>query len=117
MDRVAARILSDGTMFMTTRYIPKRHEDIVGKGSLYWIIKHQLVARAPILGFEPNSEGRHNILLDPVVIPVRVKARRAHQGWRYLEQADAPHDLLGDGQASDDIPADLLSDLAGLYLI
>lgn len=42
---------------LTTRYLPKRHEEMVG-GSLYWILDHALVARSEILGFEQNPEGR-----------------------------------------------------------
>lgn len=33
-------------MLMTTRYLPKRHEEMAG-GSLYWILNHALVARSP----------------------------------------------------------------------
>ena len=36
-----------GPVFLTTRYLPKRHEEIMGQGSLFWIIKHQLIARSP----------------------------------------------------------------------
>ncbi len=115
-DRVKARAAALGSMRMTTRYIPKRSAEIVGVGSLYWIIKHQLVARAAILGFEEAPEGRWDIVLDPRVVPVRPMARRAHQGWRYLEAADAPVDLGGE-LAGDELPATLISELAELSLI
>jgi hypothetical protein len=115
--RVAGRIASEGRMFMTTRYIPKRHDEIAGQGSLFWIIKHQLIARAAILGFEQNAEGRWDIMLEPRVIPVRPLPRRAHQGWRYLAAADAPADLQ-DGEATGDaMPPALIGELADLSLI
>ena len=41
---------------LTTRYLPKRHAELVG-GSLYWIHKHHLVARSPILGQVVITEG------------------------------------------------------------
>jgi hypothetical protein len=50
-----ARRAEDGQVRMTTRYIPKRHADIVAGGSLYWIVKHQIVARA--MRCRPNWQG------------------------------------------------------------
>jgi len=43
--------------------------------------------------------------------------RRAHQGWRYLEETDAPGDL-GDGLSEADMmPAEMLGELARLGLV
>ena len=90
--------------FLTTRYLPKRHAEIVSEGiggsSLFWILKHQLVARSPILGFAEAEGGRTAILLDPALVQVVPQAKRAHQGWRYLEGADAPVDLGSGDMAS-----------------
>jgi hypothetical protein len=117
VNRVAARAMN-GEVRMTTRFLPKRHEEIIGGGSLYWIIRHQLVGRAPIKRFDPTPEGRMDIVLEAKVIPVRPQPRRAHQGWRYLDAADAPEDLGGlMGADSDDLPAPLLRELALLALI
>ena len=116
-ERLKARAL-DGPVLLTTRYLPKRHEEVVGQGSLYWIIKHQLVARSPILAFGEAEGGRVSIHLDPALRLVQARARRAHQGWRYLEHADAPADLGGD--ATDGIatmPPALVGRLAELALI
>ena len=55
---------------LTTRYLPKRHEEIGGQGSLFWILKHQLVARSPIVGFGEADGGRVSIRLDPRLILV-----------------------------------------------
>ncbi len=108
-----------GTVRLTTRYLPKRHAEILDGGSLYWIIKHQLVGRARVLGFEDTPEGRVNIVLEAKVIPVSPIARRAHQGWRYLEDKDAPADLgsVREGEDVSDLPPTLLSELADLSLI
>ena len=101
---------------LTTRYLPKRHVELVG-GSLFWIYKHQLVARSPILGFEPTEDGRTHILIATRLIDVYPLPRRAHQGWRYLADADAPRDL-GDGEDPGEImPGKLAGKLAKLGLV
>jgi hypothetical protein len=98
---------------LTTRYLPKRHEELIG-GSLYWILKHQFVARSPILGFEAAEGGKTHIIIDSGLIDVVPAPRRAHQGWRYLDPRDAPPDLAG--SASGALPPDLVSELARLGL-
>jgi hypothetical protein len=105
-----------GRIFMTTRYRPKRHEEIVG-GSLYWIIKHQLVARANLIGFEDAEGGRTDIVLEARVIPVVPMPRRAHQGWRYLTAEDAPLDLAGGDAGIDQLPGDMIAALAEAGLV
>ncbi|MEL0253301.1 MAG: DUF1489 family protein, partial [Novosphingobium sp.] len=81
-----------------------------------WIHKHQLVARSEIVGFEEAEGGRTNIVVSTRLIDVHPKPRRAHQGWRYLEEADAPADL-GDGEAGEVLPAQIASELAKLGLV
>ena len=100
-----------------TRYLPKRWEDIAGQGSLYWILKHQLIARSPIVGFGELPGGRVAIRLDPRLVLVQARPKRAHQGWRYLEGADAPLDLGGDATGLDVMPPALMTRLAELALI
>ncbi|MCJ2178505.1 DUF1489 family protein [Novosphingobium album (ex Hu et al. 2023)] len=101
---------------MTTRYLPKRHEEMVG-GSLYWIYEHALIGRSPILRFTQRDDGRWHIHLAPKLIPVVTKPKRAHQGWRYLKEEDAPRDL-GDGESSGDVmPPKLARELAKLGLV
>lgn len=101
---------------LTTRYLPKRHEEMVG-GSLFWILKHQLVARSEILGFEEAEGGRTAIVISTKLVEVHPKPKRAHQGWRYLENADAPSDLGADELGGDAIPGELASELARLGLV
>jgi hypothetical protein len=103
--------------FLTTRYLPKRHEEIVGQGSLFWIIKHQLIGRSPILGFDALEGGRTAIYLEPRLVLVQARPKRAHQGWRYLEGADAPPDLGEAGAGISELPPALVGELAGLGLI
>ena len=104
-------------MPVVTRFRPKRADELVG-GSIYWIIKHRIAARQIIIGFADREEDRRTIIrLDPLLVPVRALPRRAHQGWRYLEPADAPLDLDGDDSGLADLPSALSIRLAALALI
>jgi len=102
---------------LTTRYLPKRHEEIVPGGSLFWIFKHQLVMRSPILRFEEAEGGRTNIVIAAKLIEVLPQPKRAHQGWRYLDGADAPRDLGSDEDAGEVLPRHIAADLARLGLV
>lgn len=101
---------------VNTRYCPKRMEDLAG-GSLYWIHEHAIVARNAIIGFEQQDNGRWWIHLDGRLIRVQTTPRRAHQGWRYLDEKDAPPDLGADGQVGEALPARLVGELAKLGLV
>ena len=101
---------------LTTRYLPKRHEELVG-GSLFWILKHALVARSPILGFAEAEAGRTHIVISTRLIDVHPIPRRAHQGWRYLAAADAPRDLAEGEAAGEVMPGRLVGELARLGLV
>ncbi|CAH0352028.1 MAG: DUF1489 domain-containing protein [Sphingobium sp.] len=105
-----------GEARLTTRYLPKRVAEMTG-GSLYWIHSHIIVGRSPIIGFAPTPEGRHWIRLEPRLIPVEARPKRAHQGWRYLEGKDTPADLGGDAVGVDIMPPAMLSELARLGLV
>jgi hypothetical protein len=100
----------------STRYLPKRHEEMVG-GSLYWIHEHTIVGRSPLIGFEQREDGRWWIRLEPRLIPVHPKPKRAHQGWRYLAEADAPQDVGGELADGEVLPARLVGELAKLGLV
>ena len=107
---------------LTTRYLPKRFEEILPKdgepgGSLFWIHKHQLVLRSPILGFEEAEGGRTNIVIANELIQVHPRPKRAHQGWRYLEEKDAPLDLGAGEEAEEALPGHLAGELARLGLV
>jgi hypothetical protein len=111
----------EGPVFLTTRYLPKRHEEVAGPhvtgGSMFWILKHQLVARSPILGFGEAEGGRVAIHIDPALVLVQGRPKRAHQGWRYLEGADAPADLGEGAEIDEAMPAGLISRLSALALL
>jgi len=105
----------------TTFQTPKRDQDLLDGGSIYWVIKGTIQVRQGISGFEPGakSDGSKGcrILLDPKLVPVRPTPRRAFQGWRYLEPADAPADLTRADKALTEMPPAMRRALAELCLI
>lgn len=105
-----------GEARLTTRYLPKRHKEMEG-GSLFWIHQKKIVGRSPLLGFMENGEGRQWIRLAPKLIAVQTIPRRAHQGWRYLEEKDAPVDLGDGAEGADEMPAEMLGELSKLGLV
>ena len=116
-ERAKLRANEGSGLLLTTRYMPKRAAEIAPGGSLYWIIKHQLVARSPILGFGEAEGGRVSIELAPKLIVVEPRRKRAHQGWRYLEDADAPGDLGGGAEGVAEMPVELIGRLNELLLL
>ncbi len=116
--RIATRREGDG-VDIVTRFRPKRADELIG-GSLFWIIKHQLVARQTILGFAARDGDKRTIIrLCAALVPVAAWSRRAHQGWRYLGPTDAPPDLAGAGDTdgTGSLPPELARALSGLALI
>lgn len=118
LERRQQKRLKDGVVPVVTRFRPKRAEELLAGGSLYWIIKHRLVARQAILDFATSPrDGRTIIRLSPELVRVQMQAMRAHQGWRYLDPADAPSDLQGEADGLDAMPPALLGKLSGLALL
>lgn len=100
-----------------TRMWPKRADEILPNGSIYWVIKGEIQARQRILGFDERigDDGirRCAILLSRALIPTYRVPRKAFQGWRYFLDADAPQDKPeGDG-----IPSEIADNLShfGVY--
>lgn len=115
-DRMADRD-EGGTAAIFTRYRPTRHAELIG-GSIFWIIKHRLIARQTILGFEEIEDGRRWLVrLDARVVPVRARPKRAHQGWRYLAAADAPEDFAGGEGDVSIMPRAMIDELHALALL
>ncbi|MDI9847519.1 DUF1489 domain-containing protein [Rhodoblastus sp. 17X3] len=104
-----------------TRMIPKRVDELLDGGSLYWVIKGQTCARQKLIGVEPfvDSAGvkRCALQLDDEVVAVRPQPHRAFQGWRYLTPADAPPDLDSIAAGLGDMPEALRRELSDLGLI
>jgi len=103
-----------------TTQTPRRRDELLEGGSLYWMINGVVLARQPILDLRPETreDGRAccGIVLSPELIATRGQPRRAFQGWRYLTTEDAPADLLH-GEGLSDIPQEMVRDLKELCLI
>jgi hypothetical protein len=115
------RLKRDYEQTHTTRMVPKRAEEIVAGGSLYWVIKGQVSCRQRLLDIRPFTDtdgiGRCRLVLEPKVIPVEPRPFRPFQGWRYLGAKDAPRDI---GRRSGDValmPEAMRRELADLGLI
>jgi hypothetical protein len=112
-----AQYADAGEVRLTTRYLPKRVDEMTG-GSLYWIHAHTIIGRSPILGFMENGTGRHWIRIEPRLIPVRGIPKRAHQGWRYLAEEDAPPDLDSvEADGRDQMSPKMLGELMKMGLV
>ncbi len=110
LDRAVAREVR-----IATRMRPKRSAELVG-GNLYWIVKHRLVAGLEILRLEDREDGRVDIVCSSELIFVSPVPRRAHQGWRYLEDCDAPS-AQDDGSGLGALPPRLYGKLVSLALV
>jgi hypothetical protein len=86
---------------LRTRQTPKRAAELVDGGSLYRVYKGFILSRQAILAVTTVGEGpgrRCEMTLDERVVLTAPTPRRAFQGWRYLDPADAPADLASVGE-------------------
>ena len=111
--RIASRASGD-ELRVPTRMRPKRSAELIG-GSLHWIVKHRIVARQEILRFDDRTDGRIDIVCASLLVGVPPKPKRAHQGWRYLADDDAPGE--DDGSGMGELPPRLYVKLAALLLV
>ncbi|WP_370335056.1 DUF1489 family protein [Parvularcula marina] len=85
--------------YHVTRMFPRRGDEVLDGGSIYWVIQGYFTARQRIVGLEPvtaeDGTSKCRIDLDPKLIPVSPIAKRPFQGWRYLKPEDAPADVTG----------------------
>ena len=105
--------------FHVTRMVPKRQDELLDGGSLYWVIKGQIAARQKLLEFrdvKKNGVPHCGLVYDKVLVPVVARPRRAFQGWRYLPADEAPPDLARTRGAKD-LPEALQRELAALGLL
>jgi len=122
-ERIAARKKKGepGHHIHVTRMVPKRDAEILDGGSIYWVIKGQIMCREKIRAIEPfrDKEGinRCRLVMVPKVILVEPRPFRAFQGWRYLADKDAPRDLDSAAPGAANMPEELRRELRGLGLL
>src|ERR1700742_5028403 len=102
-----------------TRQTPKRAEELLAGGSLYWVIKGQIAARQKVIALRPLTRDgvpHCGLVCDKKRVPGARRPRAAFQGWRYFEAKDAPPDIA-DVKGAKGLPAALQQELAALGLL
>ena len=117
--RAAERKKNGGTgqILHITRMRPKRADELLAGGSLYWVINGQVAARQRLIALKHvTREGVPHcaLVLDRKIIPTTPRKHRPFQGWRYLIAEDAPCDLKG---AKSALPERLRTELTELGLL
>jgi len=119
----AHRAVAEPPLRHQTRMQPKRRDELLAGGSIYWVIAGHVRVRQRLLDIIDDAwdDGTScaGLVLDPKLVPVAARPMKPFQGWRYLDPAAAPADL---GEASavqglDALPEALRRDLAELCLI
>ena len=107
---------ADGLPRHVTRMWPKRGAEILDGGSIFWVIKGQILARQRVLRLDEVIGGdgirRCAIVMEQTLHKTEITPRRAFQGWRYLPVADSPKDLTKARQLETPLPEPLIAALA-----
>ena len=105
----------------TTRMVPKRAEELIDGGSLYWVIRGEVLCRQRFIDVRPfvdkDGIGRCRLVLEPKLVLTQPRPYRAFQGWRYLAVKDAPKDLDRAAPGAAKMPEGLRRELRGLGLL
>jgi len=111
----------DGLPRHVTRMWPKRADEVLNGGSIYWVFKGLVLCRQPILRLDEVDRGdgikRCGIVLDPSVVRVAATTKRPFQGWRYLAPEDAPRDLPKGRDSEETLPTALQTALAEIGVL
>jgi hypothetical protein len=102
-----------------TRMTPKRKDEVLDGGSLYWVIKGQIAARQKLIDLRKvtkNGTPHCGLVYEPKLVPVQRRAHRAFQGWRYFDPKDAPPDARGT-KGLEKLPEKLQVELVNLGLL
>ena len=112
----AQRLANIGRLVHITRNRPRRVEELLNGGSIYWIIKGVMTARQAIVDFveaeRADGSPACGIVLSPEIVTVVPTRMRIFQGWRYLEVADAPMDIGTDND--ENMPSEFFAELREL---
>ena len=113
-----ARAVERGGNWVSTRNRPRRAQEVLAGGSIYWVIRGHIRVRQRVTGFrgERDDTGRSycRIEVDAELVPTLLRACRPFQGWRYLSPKDAPDDRSLAGEPPHDR---MLAELRALGLI
>lgn len=102
-----------------TRMTPKRVDELLDGGSLYWVIKGQISVRQKLIALKPmvkNGVAHCGLVYDGKLVPLVPRYHRPFQGWRYLATKDAPVDAAS-VKGAKHLPPQLRAELAALGLL
>lgn len=109
-----------GKSVFFTRNTPRRVEELLDGGSIYWVIKGYVRARQLLKGFtstvDEDGQPLCVVKYDMRLVPTVLVPKRPFQGWRYFEPKDAPADRKT-SDVDDDLPPKMLEELRSLGLI
>ncbi len=115
------RLKAGFELMHVTRNTPRRAEEVLDGGSIYWVIRGVMCARQPIIELRSmqRADGRPacGIVLAPEIVAVEPTRMRIFQGWRYLEAKDAPVDLPMAADGDEAMPPELVAELRELGLL
>ena len=112
------RAAERGGNWIYTRNRPRRAQEVLAGGSIYWVIRGHIRVRQRVTGLrsERDETGRRYCLIevDADLVPTLPRAWRPFQGWRYLPPQDAPPDRPAAAAPASDR---MLAELRALGLI
>jgi hypothetical protein len=117
------RAAADPPLRHQTRMMPKRRDEMLDGGSIFWVIGGFVQVRQRLLDIIEDrwDDGTPcaGLVLDRVLVPVEARPVKAFQGWRYLDAASAPPDVAAMPQAAgaEAMPEAMLRELRTLGLI
>jgi hypothetical protein len=117
------RALRNPPLRHRTRSFPRRHQEVIDGGSMYWVIGGSMLVRQRILDIiedqRDNGEACAGLVLDPRLVPLAGRLTKPFQGWRYLRPDEAPGDLARGPRAKgeDSLPPSLRRELRVLCLL
>jgi hypothetical protein len=104
-----------------TRMMPKRADELRDGGSLYWVIRGEVLCRQRLIDVRPFVDkagiGRCYLVLEPKLVLVEPRSWRAFQGWRYLASENSPRDLDRVAPGAKNMPETLRRELRELGLL
>ena len=115
----ASRLSETGRLIHITRNRPRRANEILDGGSIYWVIKGVMSARQTIIDIaevqRADGQVACSLVLSPDLVATVPKKMRIFQGWRYLETEDAPADLTE--PVDESMPPTLVAELRELGVL
>jgi hypothetical protein len=119
----ADRLRTQPSLRHRTRNCPRRRNEVLAGGSLYWVIGGSMLARQRIADIVDDERDDKtpctSFLLDPELVPLIGRPTRPFEGWRYLNPEAAPADLEADMPVAglEALPMVLKRELRALCLI